>query len=404
MPYTPSKLIEQQRQMAAQLAHSPSNKDTLGQLVAALKGYGAYKGLKGAGESEKANTALKTEEMQQLMRALQGGVAKGPMMAGEIPRFEHPDVASSAASLEMQKALSKAKGGTGQDPSDIKIYEYIEALPPHKRANFLLSQRGAASNYLNLGGEYRDVGGWNEGPSEETNPVIAGLSGALAGTSPLAHPSANPQPPAWSRPQSLPIGVKPDQTPGHKAAVVTAEAEARRQAELRDSESKRYGVMSGKTSQMKMLNESIDLAKGQTDSWFATGLPGQMTKGIGGTPGHNLEQTLATVKANIGFDRLQEMRDNSPTGGALGQVSEMENRLLQAVWGSLEQSQSEDQLISNLEKVRAQVKESWARIAQAYEADFGKPFPGFAGDGPQQGAAPQRDYLSIADEIVGLNR
>jgi hypothetical protein len=57
------------------------------------------------------------------------------------------------------------------------------------------------------------------------------------------------------------------------------------------------------------------------------------------------------VKANAGFDRLQEMRNNSPTGGALGQVSEREIAFLQSTIGNLEQSQSADQLRQNLNRV-----------------------------------------------------
>lgn len=69
------------------------------------------------------------------------------------------------------------------------------------------------------------------------------------------------------------------------------------------------------------------------------------------TPAGALSQRLQTIRANIGFERLQQMRDASPTGGALGQVSEMENRLLQSVYGSLEQAQSADELLYNLGRI-----------------------------------------------------
>jgi hypothetical protein len=46
------------------------------------------------------------------------------------------------------------------------------------------------------------------------------------------------------------------------------------------------------------------------------------------------------------------MRASSPTGGALGQVTDFENRLLQATIGNLEQSQSKDQLLYNLRRVK----------------------------------------------------
>lgn len=83
---------------------------------------------------------------------------------------------------------------------------------------------------------------------------------------------------------------------------------------------------------------------------FTTGW-GALISPIPGTAAHNVSKLLDTVKSNIGFDKLQSMRDASPTGGALGQVSEFENRLLQAVFGSLEQSQSMEQLLFNLDRL-----------------------------------------------------
>ena len=56
------------------------------------------------------------------------------------------------------------------------------------------------------------------------------------------------------------------------------------------------------------------------------------------------------MKGNLGFDKLQAMRDASPTGGALGQVSEMELRQLNAAFGDFEQSLSPEELKYNLSK------------------------------------------------------
>lgn len=70
-----------------------------------------------------------------------------------------------------------------------------------------------------------------------------------------------------------------------------------------------------------------------------------------GTSAANTRFLLDTIRANIGFDKLQRMRESSPTGGALGQVSERENQLLQATMGSLEQSQTKDQFLFNLRRI-----------------------------------------------------
>ena len=58
-----------------------------------------------------------------------------------------------------------------------------------------------------------------------------------------------------------------------------------------------------------------------------------------------------TIKSSIGFDRLQQMREESPTGGALGQVSELELVTLQATLGSLDLNQSKENILYNLKRL-----------------------------------------------------
>ena len=86
----------------------------------------------------------------------------------------------------------------------------------------------------------------------------------------------------------------------------------------------------------------------QTNPKFTTGL-GSYLKTIPGTEAKTLDNLFKTIKSNIGFDYLQAMRKNSPTGGALGNVSNQELEGLQSVFGSLEQSQSDKELKYNLQ-------------------------------------------------------
>lgn len=99
-----------------------------------------------------------------------------------------------------------------------------------------------------------------------------------------------------------------------------------------------------------LVNDDIQRALQTIDSAMlpTTGVVGSSLEGVPGTASHNLSNTLKTIKANIGFDRLQAMREASPTGGALGQVAVQELEYLQAVYGSLAQSQSEPQFRYNL--------------------------------------------------------
>lgn len=137
------------------------------------------------------------------------------------------------------------------------------------------------------------------------------------------------------------IGMAP--IPGGPAAQ-EAEANARA-AEANQQQSERYG---------NVVVEDIDRAVAaiEADPALTTGLVGQWMAGIGGTPANRVNNLLDTVKANAGFDRLQAMRDASPTGGALGAVSERELTLLNSAIGSLEQSNTAEDLTYNLKRVQ----------------------------------------------------
>jgi hypothetical protein len=65
----------------------------------------------------------------------------------------------------------------------------------------------------------------------------------------------------------------------------------------------------------------------------------------------NLATLLDPIRANVAFDRLQQMREASKTGGALGNVSNIELAQLQASAGSLAQRASPEILVKNLMKI-----------------------------------------------------
>lgn len=81
------------------------------------------------------------------------------------------------------------------------------------------------------------------------------------------------------------------------------------------------------------------------------------------------EQLKKTIVANIGFDRLQQMREASPTGGALGAISDRELSTLQAVLGSLELTQSEKQLIKNLTRLETAYNDVMKKASAYPNAD-----------------------------------
>jgi hypothetical protein len=92
---------------------------------------------------------------------------------------------------------------------------------------------------------------------------------------------------------------------------------------------------------------------------------------VGGiTPAGQMESLMETIRANVGFDKLQAMREASPTGGALGAVTEKELAFLQAVFGSLRQDISPENVTRNLTRLREHMVGREQRIREAFAADF----------------------------------
>lgn len=123
--------------------------------------------------------------------------------------------------------------------------------------------------------------------------------------------------------------------------------------ELPKSEASITAAADMATNRIKQVDETIKAAEtalGQAGFW-STGFIGQVTQPIGGTPAHNLQATADTIIANLSFDRLQQMRDESKTGGALGSIAVRELELLGSTVAALKTSQTDTQLKSNLQKV-----------------------------------------------------
>lgn len=96
-----------------------------------------------------------------------------------------------------------------------------------------------------------------------------------------------------------------------------------------------------------------------------TGTLGAVLRLVPGTPAYTYSGLIDTIRANIGFDRLQQMRMESPTGGALGQVAVRELEFLQSVLGNLDPNQERGQLVRNLR----QVQQHYRNLRRALQQD-----------------------------------
>jgi hypothetical protein len=111
------------------------------------------------------------------------------------------------------------------------------------------------------------------------------------------------------------------------------------------------------------------------ESWLspATGVLGAMVGDVpwfsAGSRRKALESKITTIKGIIGFDRLQRMRDESKTGGALGQVAVQELITLQSSLGSLLLDQPKEEILKTLDHVEKIYKKNMAIIASEFSPE-----------------------------------
>lgn len=114
----------------------------------------------------------------------------------------------------------------------------------------------------------------------------------------------------------------------------------------------------GTLAQIGQVTNTIDETIKLADRW-TTGSIGGIAKILPETDARKLAGNILTIKANLGFDRLQKMREESPTGGALGQVAVQELEGLQATVAMLDQLQKPEDVRAALAKIRGHYQ-AWA--------------------------------------------
>ena len=203
----------------------------------------------------------------------------------------------------------------------------------------------------------------------------------------------------------LPPGFGETPTPAAQAYATDA---AKQQVERDFTRPKAEAALAAVEAKGRVVDDAITRAIAGISPWSAG--PGALLSSIPGTAAKNLSADLETIKANLGFDELQSMRDNSPTGGALGQVAVQELEALRSTIASLDQAQSPEQLKAALQRLQEFRKGFVERRRQAFQQTYGDGGGRGAGapQGRSGGARPLRSappaaaaYLRQHPELAG---
>lgn len=364
-----------------------------------------------SGQVEQGTTALnqrKGADTTADYSDLAAAMKTGKMDPSTFGNYRTPEGRDRAFSLYENQLKAAASSG---DPSAVREYQYFAGLPDdNARQQYLLVKR--ANNPVNLGDERavmdplhpgqvlgaQGIGAPPKTEFDNTNNRMV-TAPAIPGAVRPGTPGAPQLPPLNVSPGAGAAPTAPAAAPAPAAQLAPGPAvqgPAATQLPPRQVDMEKANKLQGAYNQWKMQSQlvtgTIDKALGAISGW-STGLPGAVLQ-FGPTQARELRNDLETIKANIGFDKLQTMRENSPTGGALGAVSDTEQRLLQAVNGALD-PMMKDQLGANLKQIKALYSQLLMEKDRAFQAD-----QRILGGGGQPGGAPPAAGPSIDDLLT----
>lgn len=158
-------------------------------------------------------------------------------------------------------------------------------------------------------------------------------------------------------------------------------AQTQKIAERARKEKQSLNASNAKIDDSVKLVDSI--LAGKSDFGGVTGM-GRLGAKIPGTDWADLEAKIERLRGRSAFAELQEMRANSPTGGALGAIAVRELELLQNAATQLQNSQSPEALEQSLIDYRRTLIESKKRMNQAYADHYNSELSGSGAGQPAQ--------------------
>lgn len=129
-------------------------------------------------------------------------------------------------------------------------------------------------------------------------------------------------------------------------------------------------ALSGSTSAMDRLATAANEALNHPGLGGITGVR-SLFPNIPGGEAADAQAKLNTLKSQVAFGVLQDMRNNSKTGGALGAVSDAEGKRLEANLAALENAQSEEQMKESLKKIVEYTEGAKERLRSSFNLRHG---------------------------------
>ena len=323
--------------LAGQLRAKTTQDDLARQRAANVQALSTQMALQKAGRDQAAFN--RAEQQRQRLMTLAETAASQAEAAGDQTRADMIRANPTAfIESEYKKQLEAAKAGASNRTTDIKNYNFAK--------QDFVNRGGKPEDFVSFPNYQRIIGmATAANPQMFVPPPGAGTMTppprAIPQVAPDGRLSTAPAPPQGDGSQIgkiIPIPGSP--------ADLAAKALAKKK-EGRQSQKERAGL-----TVIQDLRRALEIVRTAPS---ATGIPAEVTSDLPvigkQTPAGEAKALIESALSNVGLDTLQTMRENSPTGGALGQVPIQQQKRLEQVLGSLDVGQRTEVVEDNLKRV-----------------------------------------------------
>lgn len=311
------------------------------------------------------------------------------LLASAIPQaYREFEMLTAGMTPEQKEQARRIKFGIDARQSGAAI-QYKEVLGPDGVTRTVaFDPRGVGAQVIGTGETYgTGVGGsmpLAQRPAALAAPVVPVAPTEIAAPDATTVPTTTAPNLFASKPEAQAKGEA-------QAAAEAAKLQSERQQKL----PKAQQSLTTLREKTKLVDDTIQEAKALVGP-FTVGY-GAMLDRLPASDARALKAKIDTIRANIGFDALQEMRNNSPTGGALGAISDYEGQTLQGTLAKLDTGLDAKTFLENLDRVQQARNQTVNRIANAYEQDFNLATGGGSPAAPASAVAPAVSGFKIIE-------
>ena len=268
------------------------------------------------------------------------------------------------------KTFSDSMGGGGQNPAAVKKYLFRQGLSEEDQKIFDRMQSYSNTTKIGTG----------------DSTLVVDRFGNVVNT--------------------FEQNLAPEQKLGYLADKERQQAFVKAQSTFTESQPNLQSALKSARQKHKLLKVNIEKALELVRTARGVGWNG-LLRTLPESIAKDLDATLKTIKANVAFERLQEMRINSPTGGALGNVSDREIELLYNSLMPIDQLGSDQLLENSLKQIMETNKLTLDNMRDAYNQDLGRYGGRPQADNTEPAKKPplndeQKNRLKEHDKLFGL--